>query len=608
MILQELVRYCDRQRALPTSDVAPPGWVRRPLDYIVVIRLDGECVDLQANFTLEKGKSVGGSALLPAIGKQAMKHTNSGKDANLLWDNASFVFGVGDQRGTKLLSFIAAVETWFPQTDDVAIRAVLAFLRSISGDSAVVPLLLKRFNAAESFESRDPAVAFRLLEDGPTLVHERESVRRAYAAKADESTRGCVRGRCLVSGEMDVPLASNELVIKGVWGAQPAGANIISFNKPAFVSYGKHDRNGENAPVGASASTAYSTALNHMLAKDSRNRVQVGDASTVFWADGDTQFDGEFTLADFFGESRDDPDRGVRAVRALHQALGSGQVPTTESDVHFFVLGLAPNAARISVRFWLRSTLAELAPRILQHFADLKIVRRYDSDPVTPSLFRLLSSIALLGKLDNVPPRLAGEWMRAILEGLPYPVTLLNAAVIRCKAEQAARDQSGNPKDNVSHLRAAIFKAWLNREYRRSQPFVPADHQHFKEELDMQQTDPPYLLGRLFAVLELIQQQAQPGINATIRDRYYGAASTTPALVIATLVRLKNAHLKKLTERQNVYFERLIGEIMEPLSDFPRQLTLPQQATFALGYYHQRQARYARKDDSNDKSPQEIRT
>ena len=358
----------------------------------------------------------------------------------------------------------------------------------------------------------------------------------------------------------------------------------MSFNARAFESYGKSERQGENAPIGERAAFAYTTALNHLLGKDSRNRVQVGDASTVFWTDTPSQFDSEFTLADFFGESKDDPDRNVRAVQALHQALSSGQLPVGEHDARFFVLGLAPNAARISVRFWLCAPFLELAPRILQHFADLKIVRRYDGDSTTPSMFRLLASLALLGKLDNVPPRLAGEWMRAILEGQPYPAMLLNAAVIRCKAEQ-----------EVTTLRAGVLKAWLNRDHRRKQPDTPANHQHFKEELDMEQADAPYLLGRLFAVLERIQQHAMPGINATIRDRFYGAASTTPVSVFTTLLRLKNAHLKKLSDGQTNYFERLIGEVMAPLPDFPRQLTLPQQAKFALGYYHQRQAFYTRK-------------
>ena len=596
MILQELVRYYDRQRALKDGDIAPPGWVRRPLDYILTLRADGECLDLQANFTLEKGKLTSGTALLPAIGKQALKHTNSGKDANLLWDNASFVLGLGDLKKTKLASFVDTINSRFAQSQDTAIQAVLAFLARLTADNAYAAALVERFGASEDFEKRDPIIAFRLLDDGPNCVHERAAVRLAYDTSFDQPAKAMVRGQCLVTGDCDVALASNEMVIKGVWGAQSSGANIVSFNARAFESYGKTKRQGEYAPVGERAAFAYTTALNHLLGKDSRNRVQVGDASTVFWADAPSQFDSEFTLADFFGETKDDPDRGVRAVQALHQALASGQLPAGERSAQFFVLGLAPNAARISVRFWLRAPLSELAPRILQHFADLKVVRRFDGDPVTPSLFRLLSSVALLGKLDNVPPRLAGEWMRAILEGQPYPATLLNAAVVRCKAEQ-----------EVTTLRAAVLKAWLNRDHRRTHSTAPANHQHFKEELDMQQTDVPYLLGRLFAVLERIQQQAQPGINATIRDRYYGAASTTPVSVFTTLLRLKNAHLKKLGDGQVAFFERLIGEIMLPLTDFPRQLALPQQAKFALGYYHQRQAFFTRKEDpSTDQTAQET--
>ena len=606
MILQELVRYYDRQRDLQDSDIAPPGWVRRPLDYILVLRSDGECLDLQTNFVLKNGKSVSGTTLLPSIGKQALKHTNSGKDANLLWDNASFVLGLGDTRNTKLASFVETITSWLPGTNDEAIRAVLVFLHSLTEDGARARAIVEQFKATEDFERRDPTIAFRLVGDGPTFVHERQNVRSAYSTRFGEASEGGVRGRCLVTGAVDIPLASNEFVIKGVRDAQPAGANLVSFNEPAFISYGKHGRNGENAPIAVTASIAYSVALNHMLASD-RSRVQVGDASTVFWSDSASQFDGEFTLADFFGENKDRPDQGVRAVQALHQALSSGVLPVGERDAQFFVLGLAPNAARISVRFWLRAPLSELAPRILRHFADLKIVRRYDSDPVTPSLFRLLSSLALLGKRDNVPPRLAGEWMRAILEGQPYPTTLLNAAVIRCKAEQSTRDQNGRFKDNVPYLRAAVLKAWLNRDHRRTYCEAPANHQHFKEELDMQQTDTPYLLGRLFSVLERVQEEAaRPGkLNSTIRDRYYGAASTTPVTVFTTLLRLTNAHIKKLDGGQCTNFQRLIGEVMAPIDDFPRQLTLPQQAKFALGYYHQRQAFYKRKDDSGNSPSQE---
>ena len=580
MILQELVRYYDRKSRDPNPAQRLPslGLEDKDIPFIIQLTPHGRVVQLRDTRSLEGKKLRAQSFLVP----QGVKKT-SGVAANLLWDSAAYAIGLDKARKgnadiTPHAAFRARIEALSDTAQaDAGLRAVLAALDCADWS------VLHAHPAWAEIQETNPVISFQLTGD-IDLVCQRPAVAAAALPVADTDAH---LGLCLVEG-VAAPIQRLHSAIKGVWGAQSSGANIVSFNARAFESYGKTERQGENAPVGERAAFAYITALNHLLGKDSRNRVQVGDASTVFWADAPSQFDSEFTLADFFGETKDDPDLGVRAVQALHQAMVSGQLPVGERDTQFFVLGLAPNAARISVRFWLRAPLSELAPRILQHFADLALVRRYDSDPTTPSLFRLLASVALLGKLDNVPPRLAGEWMRAILEGLPYPATLLNAAVIRCKAEQ-----------EVPYLRAAVIKAWLNREHRRSHPQAPVTYQHYKEELDMQQADAPYLLGRLFAVLERIQQQAQPGINATIRDRYYGAASTTPVLVFTTLLRLKNAHLKKLSDGQTSYFERLIGEIVLPLADFPRQLTLPQQATFALGYYHQRQAFYTRKEEAD---------
>jgi CRISPR-associated protein Csd1 len=585
MILQELVRYYDRKSRDPDPAKRLPniGLEDKEIPFVIELAADGRVVQLRDTRSLENKKLRAQSFLVPL----GVKKT-SGVAANLLWDSAAYTIGLDKPRkGTAEVTPHAAFRARIvalPEAAqaDAGLMAVLAALDRADWS------VLHAHPAWAEIQEASPVMTFQLSGD-VDLVCQRPAVAAAALAVADTDAR---EGLCLVEG-VRAPIQRLHSAIKGVWGAQSSGANIVSFNARAFESYGKSERQGENAPVGERAAFAYTTALNHLLAKDSRNRVQVGDASTVFWADTPSLFDSEFTLADFFGETKDEPDRGVRAVQALHEALASGQLPLKERNTQFFVLGLAPNAARISVRFWLRAPLAELAPRIVQHFADLKVVRRYDSDPPAPSLFRLLSSVALLGKLDNVPPRLAGEWMRAILEGQPYPATLLNAAVIRCKAEQ-----------EVTTLRAAVLKAWLNRDHRRTHPATPADHQHFKEELDMLQTDVPYLLGRLFAVLERIQQQAQPGINATIRDRYYGAASTSPVSVFTTLLRLKNAHLKKLSDAQTAYFERLIGDIMLPLADFPRQLALPQQAKFALGYYHQRQAFFTRKEEASAETPQ----
>ncbi|HWI11804.1 MAG TPA: type I-C CRISPR-associated protein Cas8c/Csd1 [Burkholderiaceae bacterium] len=585
MILQELVRYYDRKSRDPDPAQRLPnfGLEDKEIPFVIELAADGRVVQLRDTRSLEGKKLRAKSFLVP----QGVKKT-SAVAANLLWDSAAYAIGLDKSRKSKAevtphAAFRARIEA-LPEAAkaDAGPRAVLAALDRADWS------VLQGHPAWAEIQETGPVMTFQLSGD-VDLICQRPAVAAAALPMADADAKP---GLCLVEG-VCAPIQRLHSAIKGVWGAQSSGANIVSFNARAFESYGKGERQGENAPVGERAAFAYTTALNHLLAKDSRNRVQVGDASTVFWADTASRFDSEFTLADFFGETKDDPDRGVRAVQALHQALASGQLPVGERDAQFFVLGLAPNAARISVRFWMRAPLSELAPRILQHFADLKVARRYDSDSTTPSLFRLLSSVALLGKLDNAPPRLAGEWMRAILEGQPYPATLLNAAVIRCKAER-----------EVTTLRAAVLKAWLNRDHRRGHPAAPAHLQHFKEELDMQQTDVPYLLGRLFAVLERIQQQAQPGINATIRDRYYGAASTTPVSVFTTLLRLKNAHLKKLGDGQTAHFERLIGDILLPLTDFPRQLALPQQAKFALGYYHQRQAFFTRKEEASaDNTP-----
>ena len=582
MILQELVRYYDRKSRDPDPAQRLPslGLETKEIPFIVEVSADGGVVQLRDTRQLVGKKLRAQSFLVP----QGEKKT-SGVKANLLWDSAAYAIGLDKAR--KSTAPVSPQEAFRAR-----IEALPASARSDAGVLAVLAALtradwsaLQAHPAWPDLVETNAVMTFQLVGD-VDLVCQRPAV--TSAATQTTNTEGGQVARCLVDGG-HAPIQRLHSSIKGVWGAQSSGANVVSFNARAFESYGKVERQGENAPISERASFAYTTALNHLLDRDSRNRVQVGDASTVFWADRASRFDGEFTLADLFGEPKDDPDRGVRALQALFEAVKGGQLPVGERDVRFFVLGLAPNAARISVRFWLEAPLTELAPRIARHFEDLRVVRRYDSDPVTPSLFRLLSSLALQSKLDNVPPRLAGEWMRAILEGLPYPALLLNAAVMRCKAEQ-----------EVTYLRAAVIKAWLNRDYRRTHPDAPPSTQHFKEQLDMDQTDTPYRLGRLFAVLEHIQRQAMPGINATIRDRYYSAASTTPVTVFTTLLRLKNAHMKKLTDGQTAYFERLIGEVLEPMTDFPRQLALAQQGRFALGYYHQRQQFFTRKDVDNN--------
>ena len=571
MILQALTDYYRRKQAEPDPANRLPayGFEEKEIPFILEIDGDGRLVQILDTRSGEGKKKIAQRFLMP----KAVKKT-SGVAANLLWDTAEYVLGV-DTRGKpervaeQHAAFRARIDA-LPEAvqTDAGIAAVRAFLDHIDFDT------LAACPAWEEINATNPLLSFRLHGDVELVCQ-----RPAVTILAGEEPDDAATVTCLVSGEQAVPERLHA-AIKGVWGAQSSGANIVSFNLDAFNSYGKAQ--GANAPVGKAAAFAYTTALNHLLAKGSRQRIQVGDASTVFWAEEPHEL--EAALPDLFGEPpKDDPDRGADALRALYRAVETGRFAVGGDDTRFYVLGLAPNAARIAVRFWETAPAIELARRIKQHFDDLAVVRS-PRDPEHLSLFRLLAATAVQGKADNISPRLGGEVMRAILEGLPYPASLLNAAVQRCRAEQ-----------QVSYPRAAAIKAWLNRDARRQRVSNPP-REEFSPMLDPNNPSAAYRLGRLFATLEKIQEEASPGLNATIRDRYYGAASATPVAVFTTLLRLKNHHLGKLNPGRVTQMEKLIGEIMGGIDDFPRNLNLPDQGRFALGYYHQRQSFFTKSD------------
>jgi CRISPR-associated protein Csd1 len=597
VILQALVDYYERRcrSSDPARRLPSLGLEDKAIPFVIELDSDGRVRQLRDTRQHDGKRLVARTFLVP----QGEKKT-SGVKANLLWDSAEYVIGLARERKSgggpaPAHAFRERIEALSQDAlADLGIQAVRAALDLADWST------LHAHPAWPEIAETNPVMSFSLADDAGELVCQRPSVVRA-ALQTDDGAPGAMSW-CLVEGRR-LAIARLHPSIKGVKDAQTSGANIVSFNARAFESYGKTERQGENAPMGERAVFAYTTALNALLARDSPNRIQIGDATTVVWADRDDGLDAEFAAV--FG---DDPDAHVDAIRKRLDGIRSGSLGAQDSNQHFFVLGLAPNASRIAVRFWFHERFERIAPRVLQHFADLRIVRQSDKDAATPAMYWLLRAIAPQGKAENVPPRLAGEWMRAILEGTPYAPALLNAAVNRCRAEQASDNFAGN----VPYLRAAILKACINREHRRRHPGLPSDFQFIREELDVNQTDPGYRLGRLFAALERIQSAAQPGINATIRDRYYGAASSTPGAVFPTLMRLKNAHLKKLPPGQETRFEKLIGEIcgsveQPALADFPRQLDLRAQGLFALGYYHQRQSLFARKDAAadNDKPAQE---
>ena len=449
MILQALAEYYDRKSAADNS-LAPPGFEAKEIPFVLEINTDGQLIQIEDTREIVGRKKRARSELVP----QGVKKT-SGVAANLLWDNAEYVLGI-DTKGKpeRVVEQHAAFRNKIdelpnPAKEDAGIEAIRAFYSTLDLET------LAELAVWQEIKETNPNLSFKLQGDCSLICQRPDVIAAIRALDSGEVDKG----RCLVSGEEN-EIERLHTSIKGVWGAQSSGANIVSFNLNAFNSFGKTQ--GINAPVGKQVVFAYTTALNHLLGKDSHQRMQVGDASTVFWAEKASDL--EMGMVDCFGEpTKDDPDRNTRAVAQLFKSVHNGRYTGADKETRFYVLGLAPNAARIAVRFWHVGTVGEMAERIVQHFEDLKIVHGPKELEYLP-LFRLLVSTAILGKADNIPPNLAGNTMRAILEGLPYPQTLLGAAVRRIKAEQAKRDPNTNKLvPNVTYPRVALIKACINR-------------------------------------------------------------------------------------------------------------------------------------------------
>jgi CRISPR-associated protein Csd1 len=579
MILQALKEYYDRK--LVEGLIAQDGWISGGIDFLIDLDVNGNIQDVADLRELEGKKKTSHPIDVPNIGNQALKHSNSGKDANLLWDNASFIFGLGDKGNVRLEGMIEAIDKWIGETSDIGVIAVRKFLEKGLENRRHFDCALSHSEYGELLKEGNVKISFRVPQTNLSVVFQSPVVINALkrvGSQDEEESDTLAIGTCLVTGETNVVIELTHPVTKGVWGAQSAGACIVSFNKDAFNSYAKIQ--SLNAPVSKIATSQYGKALNTLL--DSQGQcIHISDASTVFWSEKQTSFESDFSF--FFKEpAKDDPDAGTQKVKALFESVNSGAYREDDGDTRFYILGLAPNAARIAVRFWQVGTISEFATRIKQYFEDFAIIKP-PKEPEYYSIWRILVNIATQDKSENIPPNLAGDFMRSILDGTPYPATLLQAVLRRIRSDTENR---------VKPIRAALIKAYLNRYYRNQ------NQKEVTMELDTSQPSIGYQLGRLFATLEKIQEEANPGINATIRERFYGAACSTPVTVFTNLLRLKNHHLAKLENKGRVVnFERLLGEIIGNLRDFPAHLDLHEQGRFAIGYYHQRQAFFTKREE-----------
>lgn len=570
MILHALTQYYQR-KAESDGGVAPEGFENKEIPFIIVIDKQGNFIQLEDTRELKGKKKVGRTFLVPkGLGRSGSK---SYEVSNILWDHYGYVLAYAGEKGQEQAdrqhaSFTSKVnELKQALPDDAGVAAVAAFLASAAEKSKA----MQAANWVECAKVKGCNLSFRLVDEAVDLVCQSKAV-RAYVSQANQAQSDNVpKGICLVTGK-PAPIARLHNAVKGV-NAKPAP--FTSVNLSAFESYGKEQ--GFIFPVGEQAMFEYTTALNTLLA--GKNHFRIGDVTAICWSAKPTPL--EESLASLIsGGGKDNPDEHIDAVKTLYKSLYNGQYQKPDGKEKFYLLGLSPNSARIVVRFWHETTVATLSEGIAAWYDDLQMVRGENSPyPEYMPLPRLLGNLVLDGKMENLPSDLIAQVTDAALNNRVLPVSLLQAALRRNKAEQ-----------KITYGRASLLKAYINRAIR-------ADRlKNMKEltmSLDRNRQDIGYVLGRLFAVLEKTQDEANPGLNATIADRYFGSASSTPIAVFGTLIRLSKHHLSKLnTEKyrgKRIFLEKLFQEIIGKIDNFPNHLDINHQVLFGIGYYHQKQ-------------------
>lgn len=565
MILQALVDYYYRKAAVLDSNIAPPGFENKEIPFLIILNEHGEFVGIEDTREKVEKKLLGKKFIVPLAVKRTIKAL-----PNFLWDTLAYVFGVDNaERATNIKAlqhkkelFLNGVKGTYPiLKDNVEIQAVVKFL-----ESDFLPILTRNTLWQEVLAHTNPIVTFQIAGRNHLVCQNQEIVMEISSSLHNEEGH---KGICLLTGEI-ATIARLHHSIKGLKGAQSSGANIVSYNIEASESYFKEQ--GNNAPIGEPACFAYTTALNHLLC--SNQKIAFGETITaIFWAECQNSI--EDLLAEMLETPpKDDPDRMTRAVKSLYDSPNRGSLFIQEDNTKFYIMGLSPNNSRLSISFWWIGTVGKLAANIKQHFDDLEIISGKEKQNFF-SLYQLLRDIAVHGDFDRLPSRLVKDFLMSILQGTCYPQPLLTIVLGRLK-----------DKDGITVQRAALMKAWLNRYIRKSLK----NEKEVQVSLDDTNGNIGYCLGRLFAVLEKTQEEAHgKNLNTTIRDRFYGGASSVPVTVFPNLMKLKNHHLAKLENRgRAVNLEKLIGEIMEQISDFPSVLSLVDQGRFAIGYYHQR--------------------
>ena len=574
MILQALAKYYQDMAA--KGKIAEYGWGPAKISYALCIDEDGnllQAISVKEESANEKKKApVPQSMILPAAVKRS-----SGVAPNFLWDNSAYILGIdGKGNAERTRSCFEACKEFhkglLKDIDNPETKALLCFFEKWNPDSAKDHPAL-----ADDYEEIIASANLVFRFEGKYL-HENALIREAWT-KYYQGTDGKAEGICLVTGEKG-PVAVLHPSIKEIPGAQSSGASLVSFNAPSFCSYGQEQ--GFNASTSEYAAFAYGAALKYLIS-EKEHSYRIGDTTVLCWADGgERESPG---LMGFFMFGADSHYSEKELTDMVGKLLDGNCVEVDgcklDPEKPFYILGISPNAARLSVRFFLQNSFGDVLRNVNDHYERLRIQKpAYDPFDNLP-LWKILSETVNQKARDKSPaPELAGEVLRAVLTGGRYPATLLNGVILRIRAEH-----------EVTRGRAAIIKAYYSKNIN---PDVPKEV--LKVALNKESTNIPYQLGRLFSTLEAIQSAANPGINSTIKDKYFNSASATPAVVFPVLVNLAQKHLKKINGGLQVTLDKQLGEILGKIGEeYPARLNLPQQGSFQLGYYHQTTARFESK-------------
>ena len=567
MILKALYDYYNRCEGL-----AQKGLELKEIGYLIVIDKDGSFLRIESR--MKDKKTAQAFIVLQTVKRSGKKYI-----PNYLWDNYEYVIGGPGESSKKNRTFINMIAAFKEQVvNDDYLDAISKFYKN----NDVIENTIKRDLLYDEMLKSNKNISF-LLQGEFKIAAEDKTVWDLVLNRNDEGMDGI----CLVTGQKS-SISRLHSTIKLTKDTGP----LVSFKTDrGFDSYGKEQ--GFNAPIGKNAEFAYTTALNAMLQKGSHNKFGVGDRTFVFWASSNSKVaeQTEESLFDLLGitdEEFDDPNAKIEQVRKVFASIESGSLKTSLDD-RFYILGLAPNAARITVVYWSECSLKEFAGMILRHFKDMEVIDTRRNKKPYMGINSMLAAVTRHsndGKWrNNITPNLTESIVKSIFQGKTYPFTLFSACICRIRAETSS-------KDKVCIARMAIIKAYLNR--------INDNNKKIEPMLDKSNTNQGYLCGRLFAVLDKIQEDAN-GISS-IRERYMNAASATPASVFATILNLSSHHMEKLTnDGKKIIFEKMKQEIIDkiPASGFPAHLDLQDQGRFFIGYYHQRQEFFTKKEEEN---------